>query len=75
LIKNGTLEYNTVSDFYWSYYSLYSSPNLLRNTFDNSFDDNVYLSSSSAPLMHPLSSEGTTEWYAGDNLITGTPSE
>jgi len=73
--SNGTLEYNVVNDFYYSYYSFYSSPNLLKNTFNNSYDQNIYLSSSSAPIMHPLVSEGSTCWFSGDNLITGSPSD
>jgi tetratricopeptide (TPR) repeat protein len=71
--SNGTIKYNVISDFYNSYYSFYSSPDLLKNTFDNSCDDNVYLSSSSVPVMHPLVSSGSTYWFAGDNLITGSP--
>ena len=71
--SNGTIKYNAISDFYNSYYSFYSSPDLLKNTFDNSCDDNVYLSSSSVPVMHPLVSGGSTYWFAGDNLITGSP--
>jgi len=73
--SNGTLEYNVVNDFYFSYYSFYSSPNLLKNTFNNSYDENIYLSSSSAPVMHPLVSEGSIYWFSGDNLITGSPSD
>ncbi len=73
--SNGTIKYNVISDFYNSYYSFYSSPDLLKNTFDNSCDDNVYLSSSSVPVMHPLQSGGSVYWYAGDNLITGSPSD
>ena len=71
--SNGTIKYNVISDFYYSYYSFYSSPDLLKNTFDNSCDDNVYLSSSSVPVMHPLVSGGSTYWFAGDNHITGSP--
>ena len=71
--SNGTIKYNVISDFYNSYYSFYSSPDLLKNTFDNSCEDNVYLSSSSVPVMHPLQSGGSVYWYAGDNLITGSP--
>ena len=73
--SNGTIKYNVISDFYNSYYSFYSSPDLLKNTFDNSCDDNIYLSSSSVPVMHPLVSGGSTYWFAGDNLITGSPSD
>ena len=71
--SNGTIKYNVISDFYNSYYSFYSSPDLLKNSFDNSCDDNVYLSSSSVPVMHPLISSGSTYWFAGDNHITGSP--
>jgi tetratricopeptide (TPR) repeat protein len=71
--SNGTIKYNVISDFYNSYYSFYSSPDLLKNTFDNSCDDNIYLSSSSVPVMHPLISGGSTYWFAGDNHITGSP--
>ncbi|MGB3018566.1 MAG: hypothetical protein WBC65_12215, partial [Ignavibacteria bacterium] len=71
--SNGTIKYNVISDFYNSYYSFYSSPDLLKNTFDNSCDDNVYLSSSSVPVMHPLQSGGSVYWYAGDNHVTGSP--
>ncbi len=71
--SNGTIKYNVISDFYNSYYSFYSSPDLLKNTFDNSCEDNIYLSSSSVPVMHPLVSSGSTYWFAGDNLITGSP--
>ncbi len=71
--SNGTIKYNVISDFYNSYYSFYSSPDLLKNTFDNSCDDNIYLSSSSVPVMHPLVSSGSTYWFAGDNHITGSP--
>jgi hypothetical protein len=73
--SNGTIKYNVISDFYNSYYSFYSSPDLLKNTFDNSCEDNIYLSSSSVPVMHPLVSSGSTYWFAGDNLITGSPSD
>ncbi|MBK6507181.1 MAG: right-handed parallel beta-helix repeat-containing protein [Ignavibacteria bacterium] len=71
--SNGTIKYNVISDFYNSYYSFYSSPDLLKNTFDNSCEDNIYLSSSSVPVMHPLQSGGSVYWYAGDNHITGSP--
>jgi tetratricopeptide (TPR) repeat protein len=71
--SNGTIKYNVISDYYYSYYSFYSSPDLLKNTFDNSCDDNIYLSSSSVPVMHPLVSSGSTYWFAGDNHITGSP--
>ncbi len=73
--SNGKIKYNVISDFYYSYYSFYSSPDLLKNTFDNTCDDNIYLSSSSVPVMRPLLSGGSTYWLAGDNLITGSPSD
>jgi len=73
--SNGTFEYNVVNDFYFSYYSFYSSPDLLKNTFNNSYDENIYLSSYSVPIMHPLISEGSIYWFSGDNLITGSPSD
>ncbi|MBV6479768.1 MAG: hypothetical protein HGGPFJEG_02563 [Ignavibacteria bacterium] len=72
--SNGTFEYNEISDFYCSYFSYYSSPDLLKNVFDNYYDDNLWLSSSSVPVMHPLINGGSVYWYAGDNLIKGSPS-
>jgi len=73
--SNGTFEYNVISDFYYSYFSYYSSPDLLKNIFDNYYDDNIWLSSSSVPVMHPLINAGSVYWYAGDNTIKGSPSE
>ncbi|MEO6694940.1 MAG: hypothetical protein ABIY50_10060, partial [Ignavibacteria bacterium] len=64
-----------INNFYFSYYSFYSSPNLLKNTFDNSYDDNMWLTSSSVPVMRPIVSGGSTYWYSGDNLFTGSPSD
>ncbi|MEO6695655.1 MAG: hypothetical protein ABIY50_00815, partial [Ignavibacteria bacterium] len=72
---NGKFEYNVINNFYFSYYSFYSSPNLLKNTFDNSYDDNMWLTSSSVPVMRPIVSGGSTYWYSGDNLFTGSPSD
>jgi len=72
--SNGTFEYNEISDFYCSYFSYYSSPDLLKNVFDNYHDDNLWLSSSSVPVMHPLINAGSVYWYAGDNTINGSPS-
>ncbi|MEO8210835.1 MAG: T9SS type A sorting domain-containing protein [bacterium] len=72
---NGKFEYNVINDFYYSYYSFTSSPDLLKNVFNNSYDENIYLSYSSVPNMHPVESEGSTYWFSGDNLITGSPSD
>jgi len=72
--SNGTFEYNVISDFYYSYFSYYSSPDLLKNVFDNYYDDNIWLSSSSVPVMHPLINAGSVYWYAGDYTINGSPS-
>ena len=72
---NGKFEYNVINDFYYSYYSFTSSPDLLKNTFNNSYDENIYLSYSSVPNMHPVESDGSMYWFSGDNHITGSPSD
>ncbi|MBS1517574.1 MAG: T9SS type A sorting domain-containing protein [Bacteroidetes bacterium] len=72
--SNGKFKYNTINDFYYSFYSLLSSPDLLKNIFGNSYAENIYLTYSSAPNLKPVSSGGNTYWLSGDNLIKGEPS-
>jgi len=72
--SNGKFEYNVINDFYYSFYSMLSSPDLLKNIFDNSYAENIYLTYSSAPNLKPVSSGGNTYWLSGDNLIKGEPS-
>ncbi|MBK8981907.1 MAG: T9SS type A sorting domain-containing protein [Ignavibacteria bacterium] len=70
----GKFEYNIINDFYYTYYSLLSSPDLLKNVFNSSYYDNICLSYSSVPNMHPVISGGSTYWISGDNHFTGSPS-
>jgi len=70
----GKFEYNIINDFYYTYYSLLSSPDLLKNVFNSSYYDNICLSYSSVPNMHPVTSGGSKYWISGDNHFTGSPS-
>ncbi|MBK8980930.1 MAG: T9SS type A sorting domain-containing protein [Ignavibacteria bacterium] len=70
----GKFEYNIINDFYYTYYSLLSSPDLLKNVFNSSYNDNICLSYSSVPNMHPVISGGSAYWISGDNHFTGSPS-
>ena len=72
---NGKFEHNIINDFYYAYYSFTSSPDLLKNTFGSDYDDVVYLSHSSVPMMKPVLSGSDLYWYSGDNTITGSPSD
>ncbi|HAY33557.1 MAG TPA: T9SS type A sorting domain-containing protein [Ignavibacteria bacterium] len=70
----GKLEYNVINNFYYTYYSLLSSPELLKNVFNSSYYDNICLSYSSVPNMHPVVSGGSKYWISGDNHFSGSPS-
>jgi len=72
--SNGKFEYNIINDFYYSIYSMLSSPDLLKNVFNNSYTDNILLTYSSTPNLQPVLSGGNTYWLSGDNLIDGEPS-
>ncbi|MFZ1322558.1 MAG: T9SS type A sorting domain-containing protein [Ignavibacteria bacterium] len=72
--SNGKFEYNIINDFYYSVYSMLSSPDLLKNIFNNSYTDNILLTYSSTPNLQPVLSGGNTYWLSGDNLIDGEPS-
>ncbi|MGH2574743.1 MAG: hypothetical protein ACRDFC_03480, partial [Ignavibacteria bacterium] len=72
--SNGTIEYNTVNNFQYSYYSLYSSPYLLKNNFNNASSRNIDLNSNSIPVLRPIASGSLLYWLGGDNALTGNPS-
>ena len=71
--SNGTIEYNIVNNFEKSIECGYSSPYLLKNTFNDESDMIVQLYSSSVPVMRPVNSGTVTRWLGGNNTLSGMP--
>jgi len=72
--SNGTIEYNTVNNFENSTLLYYSTPYMLKNTFNNPDVSCAYLTAYSAPIMRPIVSGATLRWLGGNNYLTGGPS-
>lgn len=72
--SNGTIKYNTVNNHINSLTAFYSSPFLLKNQLLNASERNIDIYTSSVPVMHPVTSENTLRWFAGNNTISGYPS-
>ena len=71
--SNGTIEYNVVNNFEKSVECGYSSPYLLKNTFNDASDKIVQLYSASVPVMRPVNSGTVTRWLGGNNTLSGMP--
>ena len=71
--SNGTIEYNIVNNFEKSIECGYSSPYLLKNTFNDASDMIVQLYSSSVPVMRPVNSGTVIRWLGGNNTLSGMP--
>jgi len=71
--SNGTIEYNIVNNFEKSVECGYSSPYLLKNTFNDASDMIVQLYSASVPVMRPVNSGTVTRWLGGNNTLSGMP--
>jgi hypothetical protein len=71
--SNGTVKYNIVGNFVNSYATGYSSPYLLKNTFSGASESNIEIYANSIPILKAVNSGTTLSWLAGDNHITGYP--